>query len=339
VRTSLERVYIFRIVVTVLAAWLTTATYAGAETFIVNNSSDVLGANPGNGRCETAAGNGVCTFRRAMWETSQLLARAAATSSYASVTILVDVPGGTLTFAPGTWLFQNGLLNGAGQVAIVGAGPTATVIDATNAMPADAIFAFLPVNIDALQISGLTIRGARLRIHFAKATGTLRLEHVRIENSAIWGLNFGGAQGWIIESEFTGNQTGAIYMDHPVRLPSAGVLRIERTAFRNNRTTNGGAIVSHSGTIELNGVTFSGNQATGSGGAIALLANSALKATNTTFSGNSATAEKLACDSRSPTSPPRECEISEIVALRGSARASARAFSIGLRLSVRCSNA
>lgn len=287
-RTSVRRVFINRITVPVLATWLASAASAGAETFIVNNSADVLGANAGNGRCETASGNGVCTFRRAMWEASQLLARAAAAASRASVTILVDVPSGVLTFAPGTWLFQNGLLNGPGDVTIVGAGPTATVIDANNAMPAGSAFPFLAVNIDALQISGLTIRGARLPIHFVRDTGSLRLEHVRIENSAIWGLNFGGAQGWIIESEFAGNQTGAIYMDHPVRLPSAGVLRIERSLFRNNRTTNGGAIVTHSGTIELNGTTFSGNQATGSGGAVALLANSALKATNTTFSGNTA---------------------------------------------------
>lgn len=287
-RTAIGRVFIYRITITVLATWLTSAASAGAETFIVNNSSDVLGANAGNGRCETASGNGVCTFRRAMWEASQLVARAAAASSRASVTILVDVPSGVLTFTPGTWLFQNGLLNGPGEVAIVGAGPTTTVIDATNAMPSDALFPFFAVNIDAFQISGLTIRGARLPIHFVRNTGRLRLEHVRIENSAIWGLNFGGAQASIIESEFAGNQTGAIYMDHPVRLPSAGVLHIERSVFRNNRTTNGGAIVTHSGTIELDGVTFSGNQATGSGGAIALLGNSALRATNATFSGNTA---------------------------------------------------
>jgi hypothetical protein len=40
-----------------------------ALTLMVNNSlGDVLDANPGDGVCETATGNGICTLRAAVME-------------------------------------------------------------------------------------------------------------------------------------------------------------------------------------------------------------------------------------------------------------------------------
>ena len=45
---------------------------AQAAVFTVNNSADVVDANPGNGVCETAPGNGVCTLRAAIQEANAL---------------------------------------------------------------------------------------------------------------------------------------------------------------------------------------------------------------------------------------------------------------------------
>jgi CSLREA domain-containing protein len=47
-------------------------TPAQAATFTVNSPLDVSDANPGNGVCETATGNGICTLRAAIQETNAL---------------------------------------------------------------------------------------------------------------------------------------------------------------------------------------------------------------------------------------------------------------------------
>src|SRR5262249_38098856 len=45
---------------------------AQAAVFTVNSPFDVSDANPGDGVCETASGNGVCTLRAAIEETNSL---------------------------------------------------------------------------------------------------------------------------------------------------------------------------------------------------------------------------------------------------------------------------
>ena len=45
---------------------------APAATFVVNSTADASDATPGNGICETAAGNGVCTLRAAIQEANAL---------------------------------------------------------------------------------------------------------------------------------------------------------------------------------------------------------------------------------------------------------------------------
>src|SRR6267142_2371732 len=57
--------------VVVLVTWALVSR-ADAATFTVNSTADAVEWNPGDGICETAAGNGVCTLRAAIQETNAL---------------------------------------------------------------------------------------------------------------------------------------------------------------------------------------------------------------------------------------------------------------------------
>ena len=54
-----------------LAPHIVSAAPAGG-IFSVNNSNDLPDANPGDGKCETTNGNGICTLRAAIQEANAL---------------------------------------------------------------------------------------------------------------------------------------------------------------------------------------------------------------------------------------------------------------------------
>ena len=106
--------------------WTVTAAPAGAITYIVNSSSDEAGSNVGNGQCETAPGNGVCTLARAFLETSRLF------DWYgppADVTIVLAIPGGRVQMSS---LVR---IAGRGSLTILGAGPDQTIVEAAPHSP------------------------------------------------------------------------------------------------------------------------------------------------------------------------------------------------------------
>lgn len=249
------------------------AAQAAAQTFTVNTAADELGLGAGNGRCETAPGNGVCTFRRAIWETSVILT-ASTPSQRPSITVVLDVPEGSLTLAPTP---VADVLAGFGSFELVSLGASSTVIDAGGAR-------LLSINSGEISvaISGVTFRNAEraLEMH-----GPLRLDHVKVEDS-VAGLVYFGGSATLTACEFSRNRGGAINMSHSIPGPDAGVLRVRRSLFRDNSGPGGAGIMATSGTVDLNGVTFVGNAAATSGGAVAVINNSTLYAVNTTFSGN-----------------------------------------------------
>jgi len=104
-----------------LCLTLASANPAGAATYVVNDTSDVVDINPGDGVCETGAGNGICTLRAAIME-----ANAVAGSDD------ITLPAGTYT------LTRNGInedtsstgdLDITRRLTINGAGANTTVID------------------------------------------------------------------------------------------------------------------------------------------------------------------------------------------------------------------
>ena len=143
------------------------AVAAGPPTFIVNSPADVVDANPGDGKCETAHNNGVCTLRAAIMEANR------ATGS----TILFGLPGAVtykLSIAPVTGPNNQitGDLDISNTMTIVGNGAANTIIDANNI---DRVFFVWPcidnqydqqtgactIGLVAATISGVTIQNGR----------------------------------------------------------------------------------------------------------------------------------------------------------------------------------
>src|SRR5258706_16390693 len=81
-------------------------------TFTINSVADAVDANPGDGVCETAAGNHVCTLRAAVME-----------ASYFSGAMVVIPDLGA------SYLLTHGELVINGNMTIAGAGPTKVVVD------------------------------------------------------------------------------------------------------------------------------------------------------------------------------------------------------------------
>lgn len=100
------------------------ALRASAATLTVNPLvADAHDATPGNGVCETATGNGMCTLRAAIDEASAL--GGASTIDVPSGTYLLSVAGG----CDGVAL----CVTGTPSITLTGAGAATTVVDANAA--------------------------------------------------------------------------------------------------------------------------------------------------------------------------------------------------------------
>ena len=99
---------------------------AAAATFTVNSPSDAVDANPGDGVCETATGNGVCTLRAAITEANQL------------------VGADEIILPPGTYILTMQRLDITDSLTITGAGAATTIIDGNKSFrPADGVLTIL----------------------------------------------------------------------------------------------------------------------------------------------------------------------------------------------------
>lgn len=209
------KIFVLALVICVLSA-----AQGTAQTFVVNTGSDELGVDVGNGRCETAPGNGVCTFRRAIAEARRVFD--SLPSPPPSVTVVLDVSGGVIRLGGTPW--DGNLLN-PGSVAIFGAGAASTVIDANGAL------LLRTGNDTTLAVSGVTIRRAgRWAIY---SSGSVRLDHVTIEESQGHAFIFvNGLSATVTECDFIRNGSSAISTGDPIR--RFGVLRVRRSLFREN---------------------------------------------------------------------------------------------------------
>src|SRR5436190_21297003 len=95
---------------------------AWAATFTVNSTADAVDAKRGDGVCETAPGNGICTLRAAIQE-SNSLAGADTIVLPAGIYAITIRPGTTVTDAKGGFLIGDDLT-------IIGAGADVTFVDA-----------------------------------------------------------------------------------------------------------------------------------------------------------------------------------------------------------------
>jgi CSLREA domain-containing protein len=278
------------------------AAAAGAEplTYLVNSTADELDFNPGNGVCETVAGNGVCTLRAAILEAN----------AHAGADTIVLQPNATylLSRVGADDDGRNGDLDVLDSVTIIGAGPT-TVIDGNGGVVAERVFQFAkciggvfaiscPMGDVVATLSGLTIQ------HGIWAFGggiynqaALTLQNCVVTANTASGFNqLGGGIysegsltiiGSIVSSNISSGQNaygGGIF--------SQGPLTIESSTISNNTTSGtpgagGGITIVGSDKALIRNSTISGNQAR-TGGGIYTTSN-LLSVVNTTISGNAST--------------------------------------------------
>jgi|GEM_PF-6182278 len=257
-------------------------TTAWASDFVVNSTDNALDAKPGDGVCETATNNHVCTLRGAVAE-------------------MMANPGGTITLPAGIFTLNtssagpSGGLVLDGDVTIEGAGANATTIDAAGLsrlvlIQSRTTGATAPV----VKLTNLTLRnGSTLTAAAADDHdgGAIEVKagNVTLSNAVFKGnaaLQHGGgihSLGTLelINTTFDGNSAG----NFGGAVMSSGPLTVQRSAFYNNQAFEGGALTIIGGSATLSNSTFTANNATDQGGAL-FVTNGNVVATNLTVTAN-----------------------------------------------------
>jgi CSLREA domain-containing protein len=285
-------------------------TLAAGKTFTVNSTVDAPDATPGDGTCETASGNGICTLRAAIMETNALAG--ADTIKLQAGALYV------LTRAGDDNTALNGDLDITDDVTINGGGPGAgsSVIDGNGFVTHDRVFDIEKIG-GMVNLSGVTIQHGKdsgccaggilnsygtltltnsvVRANIGVYGGGIRNEDTLTLNNSTVSSNtatdFGGGifnykTVTLNNSTISGNSTdgdgGGIYNW------GAATLTLNKSTVSGNSTTSGsgGAIVNW-GLATLTNSTISGNSAGGDGGGIINVGT--LTVNNSTISGNSAT--------------------------------------------------
>ncbi len=146
--------------------------------FNVNSINDATDAHPGDGICESAASNGICTLRAAIQESNALAGEET-----------IMLPAGTYTLTIGGVLEDNGAfgdLDITDSLILTGNSADTTIIDG-NAL--DRVF-HIANEAAVVQMSGLTIRNGNIPFNRSGGggvynEGTLQLSHSTITNNNV----------------------------------------------------------------------------------------------------------------------------------------------------------
>ena len=268
-RTRRATLRTFQQLVAVLAYLL--AATAPAATFTAKSPADVPDSTPGDGICETATGNGVCTLRAAIME-ADALAGADTINLQANVTYLLTRVGSGN---------DNGDLNITDSVTINGAGANSSIIDGNGGVLGSGVFKISacrdaaicdvdhPANI--VTISGVGIRhGNSVTGGAIDSAAILTVDHCALTDNHA--LKYGGAlynNGTALVSNST--VSGNTLDPAPGRgggLYSYGTMYVRNSTISGNHAVNGGGIGTGSGTLNVINSTVSGNFSDGDGGGI-----------------------------------------------------------------------
>jgi CSLREA domain-containing protein len=251
-----------------------------STAFIVNSADDAVDTLPGDGLCETASQNGICTLRAAIQEANA-------------------VPGAnSVLLASGTytqtihWDYNDssavGDLDITDDLTLTGAGADTTIIVARTLERVFEISASATVSI-----VGVTIRDGYMELSGDGGgilnSGNLTLDRSTISNSRAYSgggiYNYGTLT--VTRSSITGNVAGGTYVGGG-GITNHGTLTISDSTFSGNSAEPlGGALYNwdHS-SATISGSTLSANRANLSGGGISN--DGAMTITNSTLSGNTA---------------------------------------------------
>lgn len=257
-----------------------------STTILVNSTADATDVLPGDGICETAAGNGVCTLRAAIQEANALTG-----------TDEITLPAGlyNLTLAGSS---EDGALSGdldvTDSLILNGSGQASTVVDGNGLDRVFHIHSAISVTLN-----GLTMQHGRNSV-FASAGGgllnspnaTLTLESVLLYDN--FSISWGGGihnQGvlTLTDSQVISNTAdfgsgGGLYND------TGATLNVLRSYIgENSAGHSGGGLYTNfnAGPTTMSESTVAGNNS-GFGGGIMGEGGSTLSILNSTISGNQA---------------------------------------------------
>ncbi len=261
------------------------------SSLTVNSNADVIDSTPGDGVCETATGNGICTLRAAIDES--------------------NVSGPYHVFVPtDTYNLSNGGLSISSNISIEGDGHTLTIIDADPdgtgpGIATDRVFN-ISVSGISVGIGDVTIRNGDNVVNgggIYNNASTVVVKNSKIANNITDGVisSFGGGiyndSGTlsIINSTISGNASlsasgegGGIYNN------STGTLTIANSTISNNAAVDGGGILNeYDSTCTITSSAIFNNTASDYGGGMynnGTTGNtSAVTIINSTISGNNTT--------------------------------------------------
>ena len=258
-----------------------------AATFAVGTAVDGHDATPGNGICETQTGNGTCTLRAAVEETSAL-----------GGAQTIDLPAGRYV------LSVTGACNGVAlcvtgtpTLTVSGAGATTTIVDANAASSPPNGFGrvFDVAGGPAVTVTGVTFTNGASQPPFPggeaggiRNAGTLTLSDSVVSNSS--GGYGGGLYNTgtltLLRTIVSGNTALISYQAGGGIVNDAGTVTLTHSAFRNNHAGANGGGIFNTGTMTFNGCEISGNVSDGTGGGLENNNFSVATLTNTTVSGN-----------------------------------------------------
>jgi CSLREA domain-containing protein len=203
-----------------------------ASSYAVNSTDDLPDVDPGDGRCETAHGNGICTLRAAIME-----------ANASTGPDVITVPPGTYRLTrradPDDEFAVVGDLDITNDLTITGAGTAETVIDGDAASRIFDMAPFITVVLSNMTLrNGVDGDGGAIR-----NAATLTLDDV------------------IITSNTARASGGGIL--------NTGFLRVTGGRISDNHAGRGGAITNtNAGSVSLTGVTVQGNTAWRYGGGL-----------------------------------------------------------------------
>jgi CSLREA domain-containing protein len=243
-----------------------------ALSLAVNSAFDFPDATPGDGVCETAAGNGICTLRAAIQEAN-------AHAGADTITLQADTTY-LLTRAGHDETALNGDLDITDTVTLLGAGAGSTVLDGNGAVTHDRV---LDIRSGVATISGVTVRNGKPFEQIARGGGVLvdtgaslsLMASAVISNTAIGataaaggGIQNGGRMT-ITNSTIAGNSTVSSTVQLGGGLHNLGQLTlIDSTVSGNSTPGDGGGIAAVAGIMTITHSTVSGNFSALSGGEI-----------------------------------------------------------------------
>jgi CSLREA domain-containing protein len=238
---------------------------------VVNSDGDETDAVPGDGVCETAVGNGICTLRAAVAEANALAG------------------DDTITFDPSvTSISVNGQIAITSNMTIIGNGPAALTIQNTAAQGTTS--RVFNITNFVVVIHGMTITGGNVTGNGGAInnTGNLTVSNCVIHDNraTAFGGGIRSTNNLTIYDTVISNNSSTASTSGGISFGGVN-LTIFNSSIRNNTSSgNGGGMnISASGSATIRNSTISGNTAGAASGGLFLNRGTI---TNTTISGNTA---------------------------------------------------